>query len=71
MTWVLHPGGEAQYYLGLCEMIQVYDINTAQLWELGLCKKANDWMWQSHRESHLIIRKRSQTKDKRMLCLYF
>ena len=37
MTWVLHPGGEAQYYLGLREMIQVYDINTAQLWEPGSC----------------------------------
>ena len=34
MTWVLHPGGEAQYYLSL---IQVYDINTAQLQELGSC----------------------------------
>ena len=35
MTWVLHPGGEAQYYLSL---VQVYDINTAQLWEPGSCK---------------------------------
>ena len=38
VTWVLHPGGEAQYYLGLCKMIQVYDINTAQLREPGSCK---------------------------------
>ena len=37
MTWVLHPGGETRYYLGLCEIIQVYDINTAQLWEPGSC----------------------------------
>ena len=35
VTWVLYPGGEAQYYLRL---IQVYNINTAQLWELGSCK---------------------------------
>ena len=34
MTWVLLPGGETRYYLRL---IQVYDINTAQLWELGSC----------------------------------
>ena len=34
MTWVLHPGGEAQYYLRL---IQVYNINTAQLREPGSC----------------------------------
>ena len=34
VTWVLHPGGEARYYLRL---IQVYDINTAQLREPGLC----------------------------------
>ena len=39
MTWVLHPGGEARYYLGLREMIQVYNINTAQLWELGSCRR--------------------------------
>ena len=34
MTWVLYPGGEAQYYLSL---VQVYDINTAQLREPGSC----------------------------------
>ena len=34
MTWVLHPGGEARYYLSL---VQVHDINTAQLWEPGSC----------------------------------
>ena len=36
MTWVLQPGGEAQYYLSL---VQVHDINTAQLWEPGLCNR--------------------------------
>ena len=34
-------------------------------------EKANDWMWQSHRESQLMIVKRPHTKDKRMLYLYF
>ena len=34
VTWVPHPGGEARYYLSL---IQVYDINTAQLREPGSC----------------------------------
>ena len=37
VTWVLHPGGEARYYLSLHDIIQVYDINTAQLRELGSC----------------------------------
>ena len=37
VTWVLHPGGETRYYLGLHEMVQVYDINAAQLQEPGLC----------------------------------
>ena len=34
-------------------------------------KKANDWMWQSHRETPLMIVKRPQTKDKKMLYLHF
>ena len=34
VTWVLHPGGEARYYLSL---VQVHDINTAQLREPGSC----------------------------------
>ena len=38
VTWVLHPGGEAQYYLRL---IQVYDINTAQLREPRSCMVPN------------------------------
>ena len=38
VTWVLLPGGETRYYLRL---IQVYDINTAQLWEPGSCKSQN------------------------------
>ena len=37
VTGLLHPGGEAQYYLCLQKMIQVYDMNTAQLWEPGSC----------------------------------
>ena len=38
MTWVLHPGGEARYYLSL---VQVHDINTAQLREPGSCSAEN------------------------------
>ena len=34
-------------------------------------EKANDWMWQSHRESQLMIVKRPILKTKRMLYLYF
>ena len=34
VTWVLHPGGEAWYYLSL---VQVHGINIAQLWEPGSC----------------------------------
>ena len=41
MTWVLHPGGEARYYLRL---IQVYNINAAQLRELGLCMTKDDYL---------------------------
>ena len=41
MTWVLHPGGGAWYYLSLRDIIQTYDINIAQLWEPGSCKRMN------------------------------
>ena len=37
VIWVLHPGGEARYYLSL---VQVHDINTAQLREPGSCKRS-------------------------------
>ena len=34
-------------------------------------KKANDWMWQSQRKPQLMIVKRPQTKDKKILYWYF
>ena len=37
VTGVLHPGGKAQHYLCLWKMIQVYELNTAQLQEPGSC----------------------------------
>ena len=34
-------------------------------------EKANDWMWQSQRESQLMIVKRPKTKDKKNIVLVF
>ena len=34
-------------------------------------EKANDWMWQSHKESQLMIVKRPHTKDKKDVVFVF